>query len=260
MGIKDWFGGDKKKSAYREKVKEAVSDGKLDAADMQELKALRQELDVTDAADDKTQYRREIYNEAVDAARSKGQLTATGAQELAKIQKFLALRDDQIEKTKWDVHRLRTLTEIRKGNLPEVPSSNIALRGIAFEPGEMAHYSMTVEVLDQGGSLRNSEGVRIVWGVPYEEGTALVHSMPVEGAKPIGESSLVLTNQRLVLKTGTRIAAVKYSRDAQLWLYSDGLRLPRTVGHTLLRFKSGSDSTAEIVAELLSALMRPSLT
>jgi hypothetical protein len=260
MGIKDWFGGDKKKAAYREKVKEAVADGKLDATDMQELKALRQELDVTDAADDKTQYRREIYNEAVDAARSKGQLTATGAQELAKIQKFLALRDDQIEKTKWDVQRLRTLTEIRNGNLPSVPPSNIALRGITFEADEVAHYSMTVEVLDQAGSVRQAEGVRINWGMPYEEGTALVHVMPTDAAKPIGESSLVLTNQRLILKTGTRVAAVKYSREAQIFLYCDGLRLPRTVGHTLLRFRSGSDSTAEIVAELLSALMRPALT
>ena len=126
MGIKDWFGGDKKKAAYREKVKEAVSDGKLSADDMQELRALRAELDVTDAADDKTQYRREIYNEAVDAARSKGQLTATGAQELAKIQKFLALRDDQVEKTKWDLARLRVLTEIRQGSLPTVsPSASI---------------------------------------------------------------------------------------------------------------------------------------
>src|SRR3954469_10107819 len=150
MGIKDWFGGDKKKAAYREKVKEAVSDGRLDASDMQELKALRQELDVTDAADDKTQYRREIYNEAVEAARSKGQLTATGAQELAKIQKFLALRDDQIEKTKWDVQRLRTLTEIKSGTLPTVPESNVALRGVSFEDGEVAHYTLLVDVFDQG--------------------------------------------------------------------------------------------------------------
>ena len=29
MGIKDWFGGDKKKAAFREKIKEAVADGKL---------------------------------------------------------------------------------------------------------------------------------------------------------------------------------------------------------------------------------------
>ena len=259
MGIKDWFGGDKKKAAYREKVKEAVSDGKLSADDMQELRALRAELDVTDAADDKTQYRREIYNEAVDAARSKGQLTATGAQELAKIQKFLALRDDQVEKTKWDVQRLRTLTEIRQGNVPMVPESNIALRGVTMDSGELAHYTMTVDVLD-AVSIRQDEGVRVEWGAPYAEGTALAHALPDEGAKPIGESNLILTNKRLVLKTGTRLAAVKYGRDAQIFLYSDGLRLPRTVGNTLLRFRSGSDSTAEIVGTLLAVLMRPELT
>jgi hypothetical protein len=255
MGIKDWFGGDKKKAAYREKVKEAVSDGRLSATDMQELKALRAELDVTDAADDKTQYRREIYNEAVDAARSKGQLTATGAQELAKIQKFLALRDDQIEKTKWDVQRLRTLTEIKAGTLPTVPESNVALRGVSFEAGEVAHYTLLVDVFDQG-SIRQAEGARMEWGARYSEGSALIHALPLENAKEIGESTLIITNKRLVLRTGSRVAAVKFAREAQIWLYADGIRLPRTVGHTLLRFRSGSDSTAEIVGELLAALMK----
>ncbi|MGZ5031723.1 MAG: hypothetical protein ACXWAC_00855 [Usitatibacter sp.] len=258
MGIKDWFGGDKKKAAYREKVKEAVSDGKLSATDIQELKALREELDVTDAADDKTQLRREIYNEAVDSARSKGQITATGVHELAKIQKFLALRDDQIEKTKWDVNRLRQLTAFRRGDLPTVPANNVALRGVVLEPDEVAHYSMTVDVLDQGGSTRQADGVRLEWNVPYADGSALSHALPEEGAKPIGESSLILTNKRLVLKTGGRVAAVKFGKDAQIYLYSDGIRLPRTVGHTLLKFRSRSDDTAEIVGVLLSALMRPS--
>jgi Chloroplast envelope transporter len=257
MGIKDWFGGDKKKSVYRDKVKEAVSDGKLSPADIQELKALREELDVTDAADDKTQLRREIYNEAVDAARSKGQLSATGFQDLAKIQKFLALRDDQIETAKWDVNRLRQLTEIKKGNLPVVPANNVALRGVVLEGEEIAHYSMTVDVLDQA-SARQSDGVRLDWGLPYAPGSALGHALPLDGAKEIGESNLILTNKRLVLKTGSRIAAVKFGKEAQIYLYSDGVRLPRAVGNTLLRFRSGSDHTAEIVGELLSQLMRPS--
>jgi hypothetical protein len=256
MGIKDWFSGDKKKAAYREKVKEAVSDGKLSPADMQELSALKKELDVTDAADDKTQLRREIYNEAVGAARSKGQLSATGVQDLAKIQKFLALRDDQIEKTKWDVNRLRQLTEIKQGNLPQVPANNVVLRGVVLEAGEVAHYSLTVDVLDQP-STRQSDGVRIVWNVPYEVGSVAGHGLPEEGAKPIGESSLILTNKRLVLKTGARVAAVKFSNEAQIWLYIDGIRLPRTVGNTLLKFRSRSDDTAEIVGSLLSILMRP---
>ena len=49
-----------------------------------------------------------------------GGITATGMHELAKIQKFLALRDDQVEKTKFQVTRLRVMTEIRKGHLPVV--------------------------------------------------------------------------------------------------------------------------------------------
>src|SRR5688572_28029382 len=108
---------------------------------------------------------------------------------------------------------------------------------------------MTVDVL-YAGSVRQNEGVRIEWGVPYAEGAAAIYKLPVETAKPIGESSLILSNKRLILKTGTRIAAVKFAREAQMFLYSDGLRLPRTVGSTLLRFRSGSDSTAEIVGTL----------
>ena len=118
MGIKDWFGGDKKKAAFREKVKEAVSDGKLDAARPEGAREDAQGARRRRAGDDRTVMRREIYNEAVAAAKKDGEITGTDAHELAKIQKFLALRDDQVEKTKWDLARLRTLTEIRHGNLP----------------------------------------------------------------------------------------------------------------------------------------------
>ena len=53
-----------------------------------------------------------------------------------------------------------------------------------------------------------------------------------------------------------RLPAVQYSPQADIFLYAEGLRLQRTVGHTLLKFKSGSNDTSEIVGELLSALMR----
>jgi hypothetical protein len=49
---------------------------------------------------------------------------------------------------------------------------------------------------------------------------------------------------------------VDYSPQANFHLYSDGLRIERTVGNTLLKFKSGSSETAEIIGELLAALMR----
>ena len=256
MGIKDWFGGDKKKAAYREKVKQAVSDGKLSNTDLHELAALREELDVSDAADDRTSLRREIFNEAVDAARSKGQLTSTGVQDLAKIQKFLALRDDQIEKTKVEMNRLRTLTEIRRGNLPVVPPTNVALRGVPLEPGETPHYSVAVELLSQS-SARGQEGMPVARGFRYAEGASRAHFLPEEGARPVGDGNLILTDRRLVLKTADgRVASLAYGGDAPFYLYNEGIRLQSTMGNTLARFKSRSDDTAEIVGELLAALAR----
>jgi hypothetical protein len=131
----------------------------------------------------------------------------------------------------------------------------VAIRGVTFEPGETAHYSLSVDVLDQS-STRGADGVQMVWGKPYESGTARAHVLPESGSKPLGEGSLILTDRRLILKTGNRTAAIKYSKDAQIHLYSDGVRLQRTIGNMLLRFRSGSEETGEIVGELLSALMR----
>jgi hypothetical protein len=256
MGIKDWFGGDKKKAAFRDKIKEAVADGRLDAQDLKNLEKARKELDIVGAGDDRTVLRREVYNEAVAAVRRDGEVTATDAHELAKIQKFLALRDDQVEKTRWDLARLRTLTEIRHGNLPVVTANNSSLRGVPLEPDETAHYSMSVELFDQS-STRQADGLRMEWNQPYEADAAKVHVLPEAGAKPQGEASLILTNRRLLIKTENgKVAAIRYGPQAQIHLYSDGLRLERTVGNTLLRWKSKSEETAEIVGELLGALMK----
>ena len=60
-----------------------------------------------------------------------------------------------------------------------------------------------------------------------------------------------------MLKTDNgKIAAIRYGPQALIHLYSDGIRLERTVGNSLLRFKSRSEETCEIVGELLSALMK----
>ena len=67
MGIKDWFGGDKKKAAFRDKIKEAVSDGRLDTQDLKTLEEFRKEMDLAGAGDDRTVLRREVYNEAANA-------------------------------------------------------------------------------------------------------------------------------------------------------------------------------------------------
>ena len=253
MGIKDWLGGDKKKEAFREEAKEALT--KVTPGRVDELIKAAKKHNVENPADDKTQLRRDVFNKAAGAVRAQGHLSSREIEELAKIQKFLALRDDQVERTKWDLAKLRTLTEIRKGKLPVVPANSVALRGVQLLPGETAHYAVQVEVLDRGSTGAQS-GVPVKWATPYMINSAKAHCIPEEGNKELGEGYLFITNKRLFFKGENRSAAVEYSPKASFFLYRDGIRLERNVGNTLLRFKSKSDETAEIVGELLSAHMR----
>src|SRR5574339_94647 len=133
MGLKDFFGGGKKKEELVATAKDVIAeDGKLTPQTTAKLQKFAQENEA-DLADDKTRMRKDIYNKAVGMAKARGKLSDGEAAELAKMQKFLALRDDQVEKTKFDLIRLRIVTDIRAGKLPTVPSSNAALRGIPFD-------------------------------------------------------------------------------------------------------------------------------
>ncbi len=252
MGIKDLFGKGKK-AEFREKAKE-VAQGKLSPGKAAELAALSKEHDIDNPGDDKTMLRREIYNKAAGGARSRGKLTEGEAAELAKIQKFLALRDDQVEKTKWDLARLRTLTEIRQGRLPTA-GSQAAAQGVRLEQGELAHYHVPVETFDRP-SPGGHAGQLVKWGAQYLSHSARGHRLPVEGAREVGAGHLIVTSRRLILKGDKRSETVEFTPAANIFLYGDGLRMERPVGYTLLRFNGASDDTAEIVGELLSALMR----
>jgi hypothetical protein len=208
-----------------------------------------------DPADDKTVMRKSIYNKAAGSAKARGKLTAEEAAELSKIQKFLALEDDQVERTKFDLQKLRVVTDIRAGKLPVVPNTHPLLRGMQWLPHEVAHYTVPVGVEDRP-SASGYAGVLAKWETPYIIASARGHSLPPKNtSKDLGDGSLILTNKRLYLRA-SKDAAVEYSPQANFFLYNDGMRIERTVGHTILRFKNSSDSTSEILGELLSALMR----
>jgi hypothetical protein len=255
MGLKELFGGGRKKAEFREKAKEVLAEGRIVPGKAEQIAQVAVQHAIEDAGDDKTMLRREVYNKAVHQAKKYGRLTDVEAQELAKIQKFLALRDDQVEKTQWDLTRLRTLTEIRQGKLPTVASSNVALRGVPLEHGEVAHYALQVEAFDRPNT-GGRDGVTVKWATPWTINASKGHVLPDEGARSVGEGYLILTSRRLFFKGQGRSAAVRYSPQANLFLYTTGLRLERDVGHTLLRFRTSSEDTAEIVGELLAALMR----
>jgi len=255
MGLKDLFKSSKtkEKEAFHEEIKE-VAKGKIVPGKAEEL-AKMAEAAGQNPADDKTQMRKSIYNKAAGSAKARGKLTADEAAELSKIQKFLALEDDQVEKTKFDLARLRTVTDIRAGKLPVVPNTHPLLRGMQFLPREVAHYVVPVGVEDRA-TASGANGVLLKWESTYIINSARGHSLPPKAtAKDLGEGSLILTSKRLYLRAAKQ-AAVEYSPQANFFLYVDGLRIERTVGNTILRFKSSDSTSSEIVGELLAALMR----
>jgi hypothetical protein len=253
MGIKDWFGGDKKKSEFREKVKEAVADGRLTSQKMAELEAVRQELDVDDASDDRTRFRREAYNEAVSAVKAGGKMTADEARELARIQKFLALSDDQIEKTRWDLVRLKTFTDIREGRLPQVSATHNALRGLKMLDGEVAHYCVPAEIFslaDPGAAL----GAKQSAGSPYTLGAGTAHELPVKAAVLQDSGVFLMTSQRILFRADGHNHAFGLRDVEQFYFYRDGVRLRTRKGNTLIRFQS--EGIVDVVGALLDHFVK----
>lgn len=253
MGIKDWFGGDRKKAEFRDKVKEAVADGRLTAEKIADLEAVRKELDVEEASDDRTRFRREAFNEAVSAVKAGGKMTSDEARELARIQKFLALSDDQIEKTRWDLVRLKTFTEIREGRLPQVSPTHHALRGLKMQDNEVAHYCVPAEIYsitDPGTGV----GVRQQPGFPYTLGAGAAHELPLKAALLQDAGVFLMTNLRMLVRADGHQHSFTLREVDQYYFYRDGLRLRTRRGNTLLRFQS--DGIVDVVGALLDHFVR----
>lgn len=254
MGIKDWFGGDKKKTEFREKVKDAVSDGKLTPEKIAELEAARRALDVEDASDDKTRFRREAYNEAVSAVKAGGKLSSDEARELARIQKFLALSDEQIEKTRWDLVRLKTFTDIREGRLPVVSATHNALRRLKLEDGEVAHYCVPAEIYlvpDAGSAV----GSKFTAGSTYVLGAGSAHELPMKDAIKQDAGVFLMTSKRFLLRAEGHDHAFDLRAVEPYHFYRDGMRFKGRKGQTLLRFQS--EGVVDVVGALLERFLRP---
>ena len=140
--------------------------------------------------------------------------------------------------------------------------------GSALSPhlDSLKYFVDSVHVQPPGGRFSNQgSGVRLA--LP---GDAQVRELvkpagavlATQGQRPhevflVREGTIIVTNKRLIIKTQSgKTAAIKYGPQTRIYVYSDGLRIEKTVGNTVLRFKSGSDEIAEIVAELMSAVMK----
>lgn len=125
---------------FHEQLFEAVKDGKLTEEEIKRLEAKREELGLTDEA--LSAVRQEMYLAAFHSVQEQEDVTDEEWDELEHIQDYLGLSDADIAKTKKELLRMRILSEIKKGNLPVISSSDIIPKS-----DELIHWS---EPTDKG--------------------------------------------------------------------------------------------------------------
>lgn len=260
MGLKDLLFGKKEdanKVAYRDEVKKAVSDGKLTADKMARLEKLKQELDVTAASQDFTMVRREQYQSAADAMMKVGALTEAEEKELQRIQIFLGLKDQQIAQTKFELGRLRVITEMRAGKFPEISAQNVLMRGLKLNDGEVAHWAeiaIFLDAQDPGGSA--GVGLKLMRTMAYQAGSAAPYTLPLKGATPMDEGHLMMTSGRMVMKGQNKVTTFAYDKPDEINLYKDGIRLRLGNGRAVM-FKFRSVGNADFIGLLIARGLNP---
>ncbi|HZE07893.1 MAG TPA: hypothetical protein VE110_03960, partial [Gemmatimonadaceae bacterium] len=214
---------------FKRALLEAVQDGKLTDAEIEQLGELRTTFGLT--LEELRQLRIAAYEAAFRAASSDRAITDSEATELAKIQDFLQLKEADIGQTKKDFARYRLIAEIQAGNLPVVQVPTIIL-----QKNEIAHWREPSSLIEErvvgrryvGGS--SGVSVRIARGVSYRVGSSRGRLMVDKADVPVSTGELVLTNKRVIFRGDRKSFNYRLDKLLDVQLYETGLLLTDSSG------------------------------
>lgn len=218
----------KQKSLNREEFKNellgAVTDGKLTDTEIKELDSKRKEYGLTE--EDLNRVKIQAYTSAFSTAKADEKITKEEEEELFKIQKYLGIEDIEIESNKKELHRLRVLDEIQKGNVPQ-----IAIQNVIMQKTEKAYWSEPASLVEEKVISSHYEGgsqgmsFRIMKGVSYRVGGYRGHMVSQKGFVPVSTGDLIITSKRLVFRGELKSFATDLNKILDTHLYSDGMSL-----------------------------------
>jgi hypothetical protein len=240
------------KDELKQALLEAVSDGVLTKEEIAELATLQTGLDLSES--DIKSIRAEVYLAAFQAVRDDNVVTADEEQELRSIQRYLGLSDVDISHTTKELSKLRLMTEIQRGNMPQISVSNLVL-----QRGEVAYWSEPAILAEEKVIRRTyqgeSQGVsfRIMKGVNYRVGATRGQMVSETGWVPVSDGELVITNKRVIFKGAGKSFAIKLDQILDFQLAKNGVIISennKSRQRTLL-FKS--DSNYEMIGMIVSS-------
>jgi len=228
----------------------AAEHGVIAEDEMSNIRTRMNELGLTE--DDLKHVRVRAYNAALDAVKSNGQVTSKKEADLGKIQLFLKIPDEEIANSKKELARLRLVTEIQNGNLPD-----LSVQDVILQKNEIAHWSEPASLLEERVVDRRYEGgshgvsIRIVKGIYYRVGSQRGHLVTDKAVVPISWGDLIITNKRIIFRGDSKSFNVRLDKLLETHLFSDGLRITDDKGKTrIIRFVDSANR--DIVGATLS--------
>ena len=209
---------------YAEYLQKAIRDGKLSPSEEKKLKEIQEKYKLTKEAVKlaSTNAYFKVYQEVI----SDRKVTDEELEQINELRRKLELAEEEISPTLQTLAKLRFLTQLEEGILPEIETD------IFLRKKEVAHYQTFAELYEErvkkeyvgghsGFSIRIAKGV--YWRVGGFKGRPIERTIITQ----IDQGKLVVTNKRLVFSGERKSFSVPFSRLIDLELFKDAVKINR---------------------------------
>jgi hypothetical protein len=241
-----------RKATYEKVLLEAMADGVLTQAEMDELDSLRKQLKLKD--EDVGPLRMKAFQRALQAVKADGLFTPKEERDLEKIAAYLDVDGKTVTHNQQTLAKMRVLYEIHRGNLPldEVP-------GLGLETGEQTHLSMPATyyaVRKDTRLLAPGIGQVIKAGAPYRMGAGRLNPLAEAELGDAVLGTLTLTSRRLMFNSGQHAFRLKFDKLLGITVFADGMLLEVDTGEPRV-LVPGDRRELEVIFAILSRYLNP---
>jgi tellurite resistance protein len=228
---------------YQEALARALADGVLTPEETAELDKLRSDKDLSSR--EVRMAALALYRTALHDAAADARLTPDEDEHLRALQTHLGLSERDLGTEFLRVSRLRMLSAITSGRLPEVPCP------IDLVPDEVCHWVVHATLAHRLDlpAREALEGVPfdVLAPEPFHANGPRSELAPSELVLPTDLGVLIVTSRRTVLQGARRTLSIPHARLQRVTLYGDGVGLEEQAGVISLLLVDDAELTAAIV-------------
>jgi hypothetical protein len=208
---------------YEAQLREALDDGVLTPEEARELATLRAEQGLSDA--EARMIARACYRRALRAAVADAEVDEEEAARLDRLREQLGFTADEIQVDERQYQRLRLLSRIERGDLPEVPAPFLLLAGERCHWVAQATLCRRIGIPAGSRPMPEGVGYRVLGTEPFRAGGARDALGADARILPLDLGLLVVTSHRTIFRGAKQRVSFPHGALERVVLYRDGLSL-----------------------------------